>query len=222
MITVAGLLVANACLLAAGAGVAGLAGWWSGGRGLARSLGACYLVGVAAFGMVAQLLYVLGASLARWEVVAVCGVLALGSIGALRRDSIEARPVGLPWWAVTAVTAMLALIAVDLWFQPLWAYDAWTFWTPKAHALYALNGLDPGWFGAHDLLNRDYPLLLPAIEAATYRFSGFETQFLDLQSLLFLIAFIAAVVEVCVRLNGRRIALAAILLSIAFAPAVAD
>ena len=60
---------------------------------------------------------------------------------------------------------MLGLLAVDLWYQPLWAYDSWTFWTPKAHALYALNGLDAGWFGAHDLLNRDYPLLLPAIES---------------------------------------------------------
>ena len=57
---------------------------------------------------------------------------------------------------------------------------------PKAHALYALNGLDAGWFGAHDLLNRDYPLLLPAIESATFRFTGFETRLLDVQSLLFL------------------------------------
>ena len=218
----AGLLVANVCFLAAGAGVAGFAGWWSGGRGLARSLGSCYLVGVAAFGMVAQLLYVLGASLARWEVIGVCALLAIGSIRAFRRNSVEVRPLGLPWWVVAAAAAMLALVAVDLWYQPLWAYDSWTFWTPKAHALYALNGLDAGWFGAHDLLNRDYPLLLPAIESATFRFTGFETRLLDVQSLLFLIAFLGAVVEVSVRLNGRRTVLAAVLLSIVFAPAVAD
>ena len=92
----AGLLVANVCFLAAGAGVAGFAGWWSGGRGLARSLGSCYLVGVAAFGMVAQLLYVLGASLARWEVIGVCALLAIGSIRAFRRNSVEVRPLRAP------------------------------------------------------------------------------------------------------------------------------
>ena len=218
----AGLLLANVCFLAAGSGVTGLAGWWQGGRGLARSLGVCYLAGVATYGMVAQLLFVLGASLAWWEVVAVCALFALGSIGALRRTPVKGRPLGLPWWVVAAAATMLALLAVDLWFQPLWAYDSWTFWTPKAHALYALNGLDASWFGAHDLLNRDYPLLLPAIEAATFRFSGFETRFLDIQSLFFLTAFLAAVVEVCIRLSGRRTALAAVALSIVFAPAVAD
>ena len=41
---------------------------------------------------------------------------------------------------------MLALITVDLWFQPHWNYDAWTLWTPKARALAALDGLDATWF----------------------------------------------------------------------------
>ena len=217
-----GLLLANACFLAAGAGVAGLAGWWGGPRGLVRSLGVCYLAGLAAFGMVAQLLYVLGASLSRWEVLAVCLVLATGSVRAIRSDPGYRPPLGLWRWVLVAVAAMLALLAVDLWFQPLWAYDSWTFWTPKAHALYALNGLDPGWFGAHDLLNRDYPVLLPAVESATFRFTGFETRLLDIQSLIILIALLAAVVEVAVRLNARRTVLAAVLLSIVFAPSVAD
>ncbi len=96
----AGLLVANVCFLAAGAGVAGFAGWWSGGRGACSVARCCYLVGVAAFGMVAQLLYVLGASLARWEVIGVCALLAIGSIRAFRRNSVEVRPLGLPWWVV--------------------------------------------------------------------------------------------------------------------------
>jgi hypothetical protein len=117
---------------------------------------------------------------------------------------------------------MLALLALDLWFQPLWAYDAWTFWTPKAHALYALNGLDASWFGAHDLLNRDYPILLPAVEAATFRFTGYETALLDLQSWLALVAFLAATVEVGRRLGAHRGLLVAVLLSIVLAPSVSD
>ena len=62
-------LLANACLLAAGIGVTGLCGWWGGARGAMRSLGVSYLVGLAAFGVIAQLAYVLGASLALWQVV---------------------------------------------------------------------------------------------------------------------------------------------------------
>ncbi len=217
-----GLLAANVLLLGAGAGVTAVAGWWEGTRGFARSLGVSYLAGVAAYGTISQLLYVLGASLARWQVIAICVVLATGSVPALRKESRRGPSLGLPMWVLPAVTAMLGLLALDLWFQPLWAYDSWTFWTPKAHALYALNGLDVSWFGAQDLLNRDYPLLLPAIESAGFRFTGFETGLLDLQSLLLLVAFLAAVVEVSVRLNGGRIVLTAVLLSIVFAPAVAD
>ncbi|MGH3051016.1 MAG: glycosyltransferase family 39 protein, partial [Gaiellaceae bacterium] len=182
----------------------------------------CYLVGLASFGMVAQLLYVLGASLSRPQVIAVCAVLAAAGLGALRHGpgaTSQRRP---PAWVVAVVVAMLVFLAVDLWYQPLWAYDSWTFWTPKAHALYALNGLEPAWFGAHDLLNRDYPLLLPAVESATFRFTGFETRLLDIQSLLVLAAFLAAAAEVAVRLNARMLVLAAALLSIVFAPSVAD
>jgi hypothetical protein len=219
-----GLLLANVCFLGAGAGVAGLCGWWRGPRALLRSLGVCYLVGVAAFGMTAQLLYVLGASLSRWEVVVICAAFAASGLGAVRAGgpTLERGGIRLPVWVVAALVAMLALLAADLWFQPLWAYDSWTFWTPKAHALYALNGLDAGWFGAHDLLNRDYPLLLPAVESATFRFTGFETRLLDVQSLLVLAAFLAAAAEVAARLNARLIVLAAVLLSILFAPSVAD
>ncbi|MGH3002126.1 MAG: glycosyltransferase family 39 protein, partial [Gaiellaceae bacterium] len=217
-----GLLLANGCFLAAGAGVAGGAGWWRGPRGLGRSLGVCYLVGLASFGMVAQLLYVLGASLSRLQVIAVCTVLAAAGLGALRHAPRSASHRRLPAWVVAVVVAMLVFLAVDLWYQPLWAYDSWTFWTPKAHALYALNGLEPAWFGANDLLNRDYPLLLPAVESATFRFTGFETRLLDIQSLLVLAAFLAAAAEVAVRLNARMLVLAAALLSIVFAPSVAD
>ena len=215
------LALVNGCLLAAGIGVTGLAGWWR-GRDVVRSLGVAYLCGLAAFGVIAQVLYVLGASLARWQVVAVCGLLALGSLRAVRGDPESPAAPPLPRAALAAGLAMLGLLAVDLWYQPLWAYDAWTFWTPKAHALFALNGLDPSWFRASDLANRDYPLLLPAVEAATFRFTGYETSLLDLQSWLALAAFLAAIVEVGRRLGCRRSLLVAVLLSLVFAPSVAD
>lgn len=218
----AGLVLANACFLAAGIGVTGACGWWGGSRGLARSLGVSYLAGLAAFGVVAQLLYVLGASLALWQVLLVCAALAVGGGRGLRTTERPGPPVHASALVLAAGAAMLVLLAVDLWWQPLWAYDSWTFWTPKAHALHAMNGLDPSWFGAHDLLNRDYPLLLPAVEAATFRFSGYETTLLDLQSWFALVAFLVAAVEVSGRLGGRRLVLWAGALSIVFAPSVAD
>ena len=96
-----GLAIANGCFLAAGIGVTGIAGWWR-GRGVLRSLGVSYLCGIAAFGVIAQLLYVLGASLARWQVIAVCAVLAAGSARGLRGLAPSASPIRLPERSVRA------------------------------------------------------------------------------------------------------------------------
>jgi hypothetical protein len=213
----------NGCFLAAGVGVTSLAGWWRGVRSLPGALGVSYLCGVAAFGVTAQLLYVLGASLARWQVLLVCAVLAVGSLRGLARRGkpVVAAPPTAWGWLFWPVAGMLALLAVDLWYQPLWAYDAWTFWTPKAHALYALNGLSPGWFAQADLLNRDYPLLLPAVEAAGFRFTGYETRLLDLQSWLLLVGFLRAMYEI-VRPRASPLLLWATLVLLVVAPSVAD
>jgi len=176
------LLLVNALWLFAGFGVTSAVGRRSGP-------GVGYLVGVASYGVVAQLLFVLGLSMSRWQVVVLCAVLATGLV---RRTGID-----LPRATVGAVPAaiVLAILAVDLWFQPLWAYDSWTFWTPKAQALSTI-GLDPHWFAQPALLNRDYPLLLPAIEAAGFRFTGYETRLLDVQSLVFVVALLLAFTEI--------------------------
>jgi 4-amino-4-deoxy-L-arabinose transferase-like glycosyltransferase len=216
------LLLVNVLFLAAGAGVTGLAGWWQGWRGLAGSIGIAYLTGVAAFGVVAQLLYVLGLSLSRPQVVAVCGVLALGAARGLRVPGGPSLPRP-PAWVLIGPAAFLALLALDLWHQPLWGYDTWTFWTPRAYALYALDGLDTGWFTSFDMLGgarRDYPLLLPAVEAAGFRFTGYEPRLLDLQSWLFLVGFAATIVQVSAR-RGRTIVLAAAVLMLVAAPSTA-
>jgi hypothetical protein len=211
-----GLLLVNLLWLAAGAGVTHVAGWWR-GRGIVASLGVVYLAGVAAYGVVAQLLFVLGLSLGRAEIVLVCAVLAAGvAVGRGGRPARLPRP-GLP---AAAVAAVLVVLAIDLWFQPLWAYDAWTFWTPKAHALAALGGLDASWFSQPELLNRDYPILLPAVEAAGFRFTGYETGLLDLQSLLFVVALMGAFAQI-VRVRAPRWSWVIALL-VVLAPSLAD
>jgi len=220
-----GLLLLNACILAAGTGVTCLAGWWRDARSLRWSVGVSYLVGLATYGVTAQLLFVLGAAMTRWEVIAVCAIPAFGSVAALGRGgSAELRwpaRTRATTIAAAAVVAFLALLAVDLWFQPLWAFDSWTFWTPKAHALYALNGLDAGWFSQGDLANKDYPLLLPAVEAAGFRFTGYETSLLDLQSWLIFAAFLRAVYEIGAG-RAKAVVLWATIAMLVVAPSVAD
>ena len=186
------------------------------------SLGISYLCGVATFGVLSQLLYVLGASLARWQVLLVCAVPACGAIRGIGAGRpVPRRPKTRLDLLAIPVVAVLALLAVDLWYQPLWAYDSWTFWTPKAHALYALNGLDPGWFTSAGLISKDYPLLLPSLEAAGFRFTGYETGLLDLQSWLLYAAFVRAVYELGVN-RARPAVLWAVLLMLALAPSALD
>jgi hypothetical protein len=209
------LAVLNGLWLAAGLGVIGAAGWWR-GRGAVRSLGVSYLVGVAAYGVLAQLLYVLGVTLGVVEIVVVCAALAAGVL--LVRRGAERR-LPRPGLAATVVLVVLAVLAVDLWFQPLWAYDAWTFWTPKAHALASI-GLDSHWFSQPVLPNRDYPLLLPAVEAAGFRFTGYETSLLDVQSLVFVAALLLAFAELVVPRAPRWARVVPVLLVLA--PSLAD
>ncbi|MGZ4353415.1 MAG: hypothetical protein ACXVZ4_07710 [Gaiellaceae bacterium] len=215
IVDVLGLGLVNALWLAAGCGVTAVAGW-SRDRGLLGSLGVSYLAGVAAYGVVAQLLLILGLGMSRLEIAVVCALLCTGV--AVRRRTAGRLP--RPGPAGVAILAVLALLAVDLWFQPLWAYDAWTFWTPKAHALAALGGLDARWFSQPELLNRDYPLLLPAVEAAGFRFTGYETSLLDLQSWLFVCGLLLAFAEL-VRPRAPRWAVVIPLL-VVVAPSLAD
>jgi hypothetical protein len=211
-----GLLLLNAFWLAAGLGVTRVAGWWT-GRSFVGALGVSYLAGAAAYAVLAQLLLVLGLSMSLWEVIVLCLVLAAG---ALAPGSGRALPAPRLTWLAAAIGVVLLILAVDLWFQPLWAYDAWTFWTPKAHALAALGGLDAHWFAQPELLNRDYPIGLPALEAAGFRFTGYETGLLDLQSWVFAVALLAAYAEI-VGPRGPRWRFAMPLL-VVLSPSLAD
>lgn len=213
---------ANALFLLAGVGVVSAAGWWREYPRTVASLSLAYLAGVATYGVVAQTLYVLGAPLTQIQVVTVCVLLGVGglAVDARRSGGVTAERMRLPAPFVAAVAITLAVLAVDLWFQPLWAYDAWTFWTPKARALAELDGLDSVWFTSADVIWKDYPLLLPAVEAAGFRFTGYRTEFLDLQSWLLYLALVIALLDVVVRRFGGVFAWAAVLTLVA-APTIA-
>jgi 4-amino-4-deoxy-L-arabinose transferase-like glycosyltransferase len=212
------LLATYAAFAVAGLGVTRAVGWWGDRRSWLAALPLAYLVGVAAYGVAAQLLLVLGLSLPTWQVLLLCGLLAATGLAGRR-----ARPHRRPsWtWLAAPALAMLLLLALDLWFQPLWSYDAWVFWVPKGKALVDLGGLDASWFTGADLMNPDYPLLVPAIEAAGFRLGGYETQVLDFQAWLMLVALVGVVAQLAAE-RSRSLATWAVLTMVVFAPATID
>lgn len=197
------LLVANLCLLGAGAGVTRALGVWSAPGDLKRFLGTSYMAGVASFGVAAQTLYVLGASLRLWQTLALC--LLLAATGAFmptgRRPWPKATTVRLrrpEMIMATVAILLLVLLGVDSVFQPLASWDAWTQWTPKAQALVLGNGLNTHILGSEAFRDwhLDYPLLVPSIEAYGFRFSGIDVRVMHLQQWFLLAGFAASFVEI--------------------------
>jgi hypothetical protein len=189
------LLLANALFLGAGIGVRRIVGSTHGSGRLSR-LALSYLVGVASFGVLAQLLLVAGLSLTATEATALAlGLLALGLV---RRPRPEPRPAPAAWDAreiflALAAAAMVLALGIRSFYEPLVSWDAWAFWIPKAKSIVLLHGLDGRFFAAPTTANADYPLLLPSIEATDFRFMGaFDMQVVHLQFWLLLVAFLGA------------------------------
>ena len=90
---VAALLLANALFVVAGFGIRRLLGSTH-GAGSASGFALTYLVGLASFGVLAQLLLVAGLALNRVEVVAL--TLALGGAGLVRRRRTSAARTASP------------------------------------------------------------------------------------------------------------------------------
>ena len=89
---------------------------------------------------------------------------------------------------------MTALMAVDLWFQPLGRWDAWAQWTAKARVIYLFHGLAPSILSTspYYAMNPDYPTLLPALEASDFTFMGsIDTRVIHVQ---FWLLFAATVI----------------------------
>ena len=189
-----GLLAAQACFLAAGAGVVRLLGrpWPS---SLADGALA-YMAGVAAVGLCGQLLLIAGLALTVWQVVALSALLlAAGLLGPRAgvgdREPRTWRPSGALVIVAGLVLAFLLLLAVDFFFQPLWKWDSWAMWTAKARSIVLLDGLDAAFFQRAALVP-EHPLLLPVIEAIDFRFMGLNEQVLHVQFLLLVAGFLGS------------------------------
>ena len=171
---------------------------------VARLSGLAYLLGVAASGVVWVWLLVVGAPLS----VATILVTGLGIaaccavVGRRLGRRLPPRPafrahVPRPS-LVTASFAGLSVVYFEALFRSgrlagLYEFDGWSFWVPKANAIYFYGGLDRQFF--HDLPGPSYPPLVPALEAAAFRFMGSpDAVTLHLQFWFLLVGFAATVI----------------------------
>lgn len=175
--------------------IRGYAGW----REVLRLTGAAYLSGLALAVLVMEDLLVVGVPFSAWAVVATCagiGVAGAATGLALRRPwprggtERHREPLlalGVATAAIVAVYLVaLARVAPHL---GIWEPDAWTFWTPKAEAIYYFGGLDHQIFTT--LPGPTYPLVLPALEAMNFAFMGrVDTLALHVQPFLLFCGFL--------------------------------
>jgi hypothetical protein len=219
--SLAGLVLANACFLAAGLGIVRLLGWR-----LRTHLGVAYIAGVAAVGVLSTLLLLCGLALEWWQALALCALLA--ALGLVRRERPE-DSAPRPAWRIALpagglLGGYLAVLFVQCLYQPLNTWDAWSDWTMKARAIVLLGGLKTSLFANHayTALHLDYPVLMPALESIDFRFMGHpDGQVIHVQFWLLLAGFLAAAYEL-LRDRVPQTLLWPTLLVLASAPALVD
>lgn len=170
-----GLLCLNGLYLAAGASVLWWTRGWSTWVEFARLAGLAYVCGVALVGTTLSLLVIAGVPFTGWLVLGV--PLVLGGVGvAGARRQARARPTRgtiAPTRSLYVTAAGIALTGVFLEglfrkarLNGLYWWDAWSFWIPKAKAIYLLRGLDEQFFTI--LPGPAYPPLVPVLDAAAF------------------------------------------------------
>jgi hypothetical protein len=194
---IAGLLGANALIVAVGLGALPLLGAARSWRELASRSGLAYLCGLAIVGGLSAQLALIRFSFGWIALVLLASVLVL--VGGSRLVGTELprwqRPEWLSVAGALAVAGVLAEYSRAFAVAPLDRYDAWALWTLKGHVLYAFGWADPVVFAgsSYRILHMEYPLLLPSLEAIDFRAMGaFDTRLIHLQFLLMLVAALAA------------------------------
>jgi hypothetical protein len=194
---IAGLLGLNLWLLTVGTAlVFGFRGW-SGWGELSRWLGVGYMAGIAAEGILWTLQLIVGIPFSLLTIFLGGALLAAGGVALGRRRSPGPPPLAKISTLGTAIGAAAVIVYLEAQFRAarlsgLYDFDAWAFWVPKAKAIYYFGGLDGQFF--HDLGGQSYPPLVPALEAAAFRFMGKPDEVtLHVQFALVLVGFAAAV-----------------------------
>jgi hypothetical protein len=172
----AGVLVLEGLLAAAGLGVLRALGLRAGGL---PGVGLALATGWAAVGVICSLAVVAGLSLQVWQVTLFALATAAAGAFAARRREPASRPLApelpgrLPRVGAVAGAAVLAVALAAGLARALTAtadteWDSWAFWTPKTLTLYYEGSAD----GFTELPSAEYPPLAAALDAAVLRFAG--------------------------------------------------
>ena len=144
-----------------------------------RLAGLAYVVGVVLTGSLWTLALIAGVPFSLGVVLAVPVVLTVVFvIFARRRARRIPRGGRLPGGApliVTAVGIAAAGVLLEALFRAarlsgLYWFDGWSFWVPKAKAIYFFGELDEQFFT--ELAGASYPLLVPVLDAAAFHVMG--------------------------------------------------
>lgn len=199
-----GLLGLDLLLLCSGTCVLYGLGLVRDGRGALRYSGLSFVTGWACYGVLASLALMGGAALAVWETVLLCVlVAAAGALLARRVPPVPhvSAPTGPRWlrWlglaAGAVLVAFLVAFLVRAFVSPVDDFwDAWSFWLPKAKSIYYFGGLDTGLGGFTHFANREYPPLLPGMDATAFHFmAGVHPAALPVQAWVLAASFLGAV-----------------------------
>jgi hypothetical protein len=199
--SIAGIVAFNAFLLVVGIAVLfGVRGWGSWNE-LLRLAGFAYMLGVAAIGVIFVIELVVGLDLSLVTILLTgAGLVFLGAlIGRAFGHRLPPAKLVLEGISLKAsVFGALAIVYAEALFRSgrlagLYEFDGWAFWVPKAKAIYFFGGIDRQFF--EELPGPSYPPLVPALEAAAFRFMGSpDVVTLHLQFWFLFVGFIAALV----------------------------
>jgi hypothetical protein len=176
---IAGVVLYDVFLLAVGVPVLFLLRGWRTWGELVRLAGFAFVLGVAVTGVAFVIELVLGLDLSFVTVLATGTGLALAAAGVgvgVGRRLPSMQSGALPAVSLAAaIPAALLLVCLEAFFRAgrlagLYEFDAWSFWIPKAKAIYYYGGLDAQFF--RELPGPTYPPLVPAHDAAVFRFVG--------------------------------------------------
>ena len=196
----AGLVGLNAMFVASGALLLWVVGRLESWIDVARLAGLAYMVGAVIVCSLWTLLLIAGVPFSLGVVLAVPMALVAGTavVGWRAR---RPRPRGVTLNAgrslyITAVGIAATGVMLEGYFRAarlagLYEWDAWSFWIPKAQAIYLLGRLDAWFFTT--LPGPSYPPLVPVLDAASFQVMGSaDVVTLHVQYWLFGVGFIWA------------------------------
>jgi hypothetical protein len=218
------LAVTNVLILLVGCGLLPVLRLARTRRVLVGRLLLAYAVGLAATGIVATELALLGVPTGRPTLILLAlGSLAVGLPGLPTGEWMRIRRPRLADVPVLALLGLAAALAVEAArvaaVKPLVEADEWQIWATRARALYLFGRplgavfRDPAYPGLHE------PILLPALGALDFHFRGaVDEQLVHLQLFLFAVAFAGAAWSL-LRAVASPLLLSASLLAVFASPA---